>query len=61
LVLAKPANGLIVCLHDGRGLAEKANIANTLEAVRRLIPQLLERGCQFETVSEIVRPQAPPR
>lgn len=61
LVLAKPAAGLIVCLHDGRALAEKPNIANTIEAVRRLIPQLLERGCQFETVSEIVRPEVPSR
>ncbi len=61
LVLAKPAAGLIVCLHDGRSLTAKPDISNTIEAVRRLIPALLEQGCQFETVSQIVRPDAPPR
>ena len=61
LVLAQPARGLIVCLHDGRSLTARPNIANTVEAVRRLIPQLLEQGCQFETVSEVVRPQASQR
>ena len=54
-VLRSRADGLIVCLHDGRGLTARPQIGNTLEAVRRLIPQLLEQGCRFETVSEIVQ------
>jgi peptidoglycan/xylan/chitin deacetylase (PgdA/CDA1 family) len=45
-------NGAIFCLHDGRGPARTC-----IEAVRRLIPALLEKGYHFETVSEILCPK----
>jgi peptidoglycan/xylan/chitin deacetylase (PgdA/CDA1 family) len=48
-------NGAILCLHDGRGLKPQPNIGNTVEAVRRIIPEFLEQGFQFETVSQLVR------
>jgi peptidoglycan/xylan/chitin deacetylase (PgdA/CDA1 family) len=45
-------NGAIFCLHDSRGTA-----GTCIEAVRRLIPSLLEKGYHFETVSEILCPK----
>ena len=48
---AAASNGAILCLHDGRELREKPDIRTTVEAVRRLVPLLLDRGIQFETVS----------
>jgi peptidoglycan/xylan/chitin deacetylase (PgdA/CDA1 family) len=57
-VLAPPdrdsANdGAIICLHDGRGTHPNPSIHSTLDAVRRIIPALLERGYHFETVSTL--------
>lgn len=49
-------NGAILCLHDGRGLRARPDIGVTVEAVRRLVPLLLERGYKFETVSRLVCP-----
>lgn len=49
-------NGAVFCLHDGRNLSARPDISATIEAVRRLIPALLERGFLFETVSEILCP-----
>jgi peptidoglycan/xylan/chitin deacetylase (PgdA/CDA1 family) len=48
--------GAILCLHDGRGTSVRPDIANTLEAVARLLPALARRGYRFETLSEILRP-----
>jgi len=48
-------NGAIFCLHDGRGTETKPDIANTLEAVRRFIPEALDQGFRFETVSQLLR------
>ena len=48
------SNGAIFCLHDGRGLTPQPDIRNTIEALRRLIPELLEQGFRFETVSQLV-------
>jgi len=45
------SNGAIVCLHDGRNLRCKPDVRTTIAAVERLIPMLLDRGYQFETVS----------
>jgi peptidoglycan/xylan/chitin deacetylase (PgdA/CDA1 family) len=49
-------NGAIFCLHDGRENRPNPDIRPTLEAVRRLIPELSARGFRFETVSQIICP-----
>jgi peptidoglycan/xylan/chitin deacetylase (PgdA/CDA1 family) len=48
--------GAILCLHDGRELRVKPDIGTTVEAVRRLVPLLLDRGYRFETVSRLLCP-----
>jgi len=50
------ANGAILCLHDGRELRGQPDIGATIEAVRRLLPLLLERGYKLETVSQLLCP-----
>ena len=55
-LIGSAANGAILCLHDGREAAPRPDIRQTLEAVRRLLPALAERGYHFETVSEILCP-----
>lgn len=57
-VLRASRNGSIVCLHDGRGCSVKPDVGNSLEAVKRILPALLERGYHFETVSQILCPIA---
>lgn len=49
-------NGAILCLHDGRELQPKPDIANTVEALRIALPMLIDRGFQFEKVSQILCP-----
>jgi len=49
-------NGAIICLHDGRELRAKPDIGATVEAVRRLVPLLLDRGFTFETVTRLLCP-----
>jgi peptidoglycan/xylan/chitin deacetylase (PgdA/CDA1 family) len=51
------SNGVIICLHDGRELCVKPDIGVTAEAVRRLVPMLLDRGYRFETVSRLICPK----
>lgn len=53
-VLSSVTNGSIVCLHDGRELEQGPDVRSTLEAVRRVIPELLQRGFEFRTVSRLV-------
>jgi peptidoglycan/xylan/chitin deacetylase (PgdA/CDA1 family) len=48
------SNGGILCLHDGRELKVKPDIAETLCALRETIPALQDRGYQFETVSQLL-------
>jgi peptidoglycan/xylan/chitin deacetylase (PgdA/CDA1 family) len=55
-ILAGACNGMIVCLHDGRECQAKPDIRATLEAVKRILPALLERGYHFETVTQILCP-----
>jgi peptidoglycan-N-acetylglucosamine deacetylase len=50
-VRRKAANGAIICLHDGRELQSKPDIGNTVEAVRRIVPALRERGFSLTTLS----------
>jgi len=56
-VLREVRNGTIICLHDGRERTVRPDVGNTLEAVKRIIPALLEQGYSFETVSQIVWPR----
>lgn len=55
-VLPKARNGAIICLHDGRELEARPQVARTIEAVRRLIPMLKAQGYRFETVSQLICP-----
>jgi peptidoglycan/xylan/chitin deacetylase (PgdA/CDA1 family) len=55
-VKAGIANGAIICLHDGRQLRARPDISPTLEAVRVLVPLILERGYKLETVSQLLCP-----
>ncbi len=48
--------GTIICLHDGRELRENPDIRATIEAVRRIVPDLLQQGFRFETVGELLCP-----
>ncbi|MGD0297751.1 MAG: polysaccharide deacetylase family protein [Bryobacteraceae bacterium] len=49
-------NGAIFCLHDGRELEPRPNIGATLQAVREVLPKLIESGFHFERVTEIICP-----
>jgi peptidoglycan/xylan/chitin deacetylase (PgdA/CDA1 family) len=51
---SRVSNGAILCLHDGRELRARPDIRATVEAVRRLVPALLERGYEFDTVSRLL-------
>lgn len=53
-LLQRASNGAILCLHDGRELRPKPDIRETLEAVRRVVPELQARGFCFATVSELL-------
>jgi peptidoglycan/xylan/chitin deacetylase (PgdA/CDA1 family) len=53
-LLQRASNGAILCLHDGREVRPKPDIRETLEAVRRLVPELQARGFRFATVSELL-------
>jgi peptidoglycan-N-acetylglucosamine deacetylase len=55
-VAQRVSNGAILCLHDGRELCVRPEAGQTVEAVRRLVPLLLERGYEFETVSRLLCP-----
>jgi peptidoglycan/xylan/chitin deacetylase (PgdA/CDA1 family) len=50
------ADGAILCLHDGRELRVRPDRGETIEAVRRLVPRLLEEGYRFETLSRLICP-----
>jgi len=52
----RASNGAIFCLHDGRDTNPEPDVSPMLEAASRLIPELLERGFRFETVSQILCP-----
>jgi peptidoglycan/xylan/chitin deacetylase (PgdA/CDA1 family) len=48
--------GAILCLHDGRVLQHHPDIGVTLQAVRELLPRLMEQGFRFEKVTDILCP-----
>ena len=58
-VLAGTGPGAIVCLHDGRDLQSPCDIAETLAAVKLIVPALRRQGYRFETVSSLLRTSAP--
>jgi peptidoglycan/xylan/chitin deacetylase (PgdA/CDA1 family) len=49
-------NGAIVCLHDGRLLEAAPDVRHTVEALRILVPMLVEQGYRLETVSQLLCP-----
>jgi len=55
-LLRYACNGAILCLHDGRGIQREPDVRETLEAVRRLLPELRARGFQLQTVSQLLCP-----
>ncbi len=55
-VVSGAQDGAIVCLHDGRGILKDPDISSTIEAVRRIVPELLEKGYRLETVSQLLCP-----
>jgi peptidoglycan/xylan/chitin deacetylase (PgdA/CDA1 family) len=52
------ANGGILCLHDGRTITAAPDIRATLHAVETAVPLLLQRGFQFQTLSEMLCPKS---
>ncbi|MGH9557933.1 MAG: polysaccharide deacetylase family protein [Bryobacteraceae bacterium] len=56
LLMDRPSNGAIFCLHDGRGIERAPDIRVTMQAVQIAIPALIDRGFQLETVSQILCP-----
>lgn len=56
-VSRKISSGAILCFHDGRELRVKPDIVVTLEAVRRLVPLLLDQGYQFERLENLLCPK----
>jgi peptidoglycan-N-acetylglucosamine deacetylase len=55
-LIAGAAPGAILCLHDGRVLERRPDINVTLQAVRELLPKLMELGFHFEKVTDILCP-----
>jgi peptidoglycan/xylan/chitin deacetylase (PgdA/CDA1 family) len=55
-VLRRLRHGANICLHDGRDRNPAPDIAETIEAVRILIPAALARGYEFVTLSELLWP-----
>lgn len=56
-VLKKIGPDANICLHDGRDRNPNPDIGETIEAVRILIPAMLERGYEFVTLSELLWPK----
>jgi hypothetical protein len=42
-------------------MQKKPNVRPAIEAVKRLIPELIDRGYDFETASEILKAEPPVR
>jgi peptidoglycan/xylan/chitin deacetylase (PgdA/CDA1 family) len=58
-ICAGASNGAILCLHDGRELEPSPDISNTIEAVRIIVPRLLDAGYGFRTVSSLIGYSSP--
>ena len=55
-IATRVSNGAILCLHDGRELQASPDLGAGVDAVRRLVPLLLDQGYKFETVSRLLCP-----
>ena len=55
-VTHRAGNGAILCLHDGRELSAGPRAGVTIEAVRDLVPRLLDRGFKFESLEQLICP-----
>jgi peptidoglycan-N-acetylglucosamine deacetylase len=55
ILLGQAASGAIFCLHDGRRTWANPDISSTVKALAELVPMLLDRGFQFESVGSMVR------
>ena len=55
-ILSRVRPGDIICLHDGRGITKNPDVSRTVEAVRQIVPALLETGYHFETVPKLLCP-----
>ena len=58
-VASNLGSGSILCLHDGRLTQPRPNVRPMLEAVRQILPEALERGFEFVTISELLCPNQP--
>jgi peptidoglycan-N-acetylglucosamine deacetylase len=58
-VLRQSAPGGIICLHDGRDIQPRPDVAPMLTAVKQIVPALQDQGYRFETVTEVLQPQVP--
>jgi peptidoglycan/xylan/chitin deacetylase (PgdA/CDA1 family) len=54
IFLNQAASGAIFCLHDGRRTRAKPDIRATVEALRGLLPMLLDRGFHFESLATMM-------
>ena len=52
-------SGSIHCLHDGRITQPRPDVRPMLEAVRAIVPEALDRGFEFVTISELLCPTPP--
>jgi len=55
-VLKHASPGGIICLHDGREVKEKPDVTPMLDAVKRIVPVLKDRGYSFEVISDLLQP-----
>lgn len=54
-LMAGASRGAILCLHDGRELAARPDVRQTLEAVRLCLPQIIDLGFQLVPVSAMLK------
>jgi len=54
-VLPRVTPGEIICLHDAWGVQPKPDISNTLSALRKIIPVLIDNGFRFEVISDLMQ------
>lgn len=52
-VISRMKPGGIICLHDGRDVNPSPDIRETIEAVKQIVPALLEKNYEFVTASTL--------